>query len=134
MKNVNALRRHYVAMDDETATLSDLKLHVKRFCDERDWDQFHGPKDLAIGVATEAAELLEVFRFKSPEECEQIMHTTESRERVADEIADTLYFLLRMCQRYDLDISSELARKMKKNEERYPVSGSKGSNRKYDEM
>lgn len=133
MKNVNALIHQYVAMD-ETVTLSDLKRHVKRFCDERDWDQFHGPKDLAIGVATEAAELLEVFRFKSPEECEQIMHMAESRERIADEIADTLYFLLRICQRYDLDISSELVRKMKKNEERYPVSKSKGSNRKYDEM
>ena len=68
---------------------------VKQFCEERDWSQFHNPKDLAIGISTEANELLDMFRFKSEEQMKAMMETPAKKEAIADELADTLYFILR---------------------------------------
>ena len=120
-------------MDDHT-TLADLKGMVRAFCDARDWGQYHNAKDLAIGVATEAAELLDNFRFKSVPESDQIMADAEKRKGVEDEMADVLYFLLRISERYGIDLSDAMASKMAQNEAKYPVSKSRGSNRKYDEF
>lgn len=72
----------------------DLAAIVRQFCEERDWDQFHGPKDLAIGIITEASELLELFRFKSEEDVQQMMNDAKKREAIGEELADVLYFVL----------------------------------------
>jgi NTP pyrophosphatase (non-canonical NTP hydrolase) len=101
-------------MDSDT-TVEELKQLIKNFCTARDWDQYHNPKDLAIGVITEASELLEHFRFKNEEEI-QFLLQSEKREEVSEEMADTLYFLLRLSQKYDIDISDALKRKMQLNE------------------
>ena len=119
---------------DEDTTIEQLKNMVKSFCEERDWDQFHNPKDLAIGVSTEAAELLEIFRFKSKEQINEILKDIKKREAVGEELADVLYFLLRFCQMNGFDLSEEFAKKTKKNEEKYPVDKAKGSNKKYTEL
>lgn len=119
---------------DPTTSIGDLKERVKSFCETRDWDQYHNAKDLAIGVSTEAGELLDLFRFKSPEEVEGMFRNAREREDIEDEMSDVLFFLLRLGQKYDIDLAMALARKMEKNELKYPVEKTRGSNLKYDKF
>jgi NTP pyrophosphatase (non-canonical NTP hydrolase) len=107
---------------------------VRDFCEARDWDQFHNIKELAIGVSTESAELLELFRFRSIDECETLFSNPGSREKIEDELADVFFFLLRIAGRYDVDLREALSKKMQKNAEKYPVEKARGSNKKYDEF
>lgn len=120
-------------MEDHITTIAEMKDVVRRFCEARDWDRYHNAKDLAIGATTEAAELLDLFRFKSPGEVEEMFRTPKARENISDELADVLFFLLRMAQRYDVDLSAALRAKMEKNEAKYPVETVKGLNLKYNE-
>ena len=113
--------------------LEDLQNRVREFCEQRDWDQFHGPKDLAIGLVTEGAELLDIFRFKSDEECLSILASPQSRERVEEELADVFFFILRFAQLNGIDLGYALQSKIVKNSLKYPVTSSRGSNRKYNE-
>ena len=118
--------------DDATTTIADLKQKVRTFCEARDWDQYHNAKDLAIGVSTEAGELLDLFRFMSLEEVEVMFHDDTERGEIEDEMADVLLFLLRMAQKYDVDLAGAFARKMEKNEGKYPIEKARGSNKKYN--
>ncbi|MGI6472517.1 MAG: nucleotide pyrophosphohydrolase [Candidatus Methanomethylophilaceae archaeon] len=120
-------------MDDGNTNLNELKASVKEFCDAREWDEFHCPKNLAAGLITEASELLEIFRFKSDEEVAEMMKDERYLSMVRDELSDVFYFVLRFAQRNDIDLTSSLREKLRKNEERYPVETSRGSNRKYNE-
>jgi NTP pyrophosphatase (non-canonical NTP hydrolase) len=115
-------------MDTKT-TLHDIKNHVQSYSEARDYDQFHNPKDLAIGLSTEANEVLEHFRFMTPAQIEKMMHSPE-REEIADELADVLFFLARFAQMNDIDLSEAFTRKMEKNAQKYPIE-SRGDNRKY---
>ena len=117
---------------DKKATIEELKNIVKQFCEDRDWNQFHNPKDLAIGIATEAGELLERFRFKSDIESEKLM-LSDKRSLVEEELADVLYFVLRFAQMNNIDLSAALENKIKSNGEKYPAEKVKGKNKKYDE-
>jgi NTP pyrophosphatase (non-canonical NTP hydrolase) len=119
---------------DDSTTLAELKEQVKRFCEARDWDQYHNAKDLAIGVSTEAGELLDLFRFKSLDEVEEMFRSVDERGEIADEMADVLLFLLRMAQRYNIDLAGAFANKMEKNELKYPVEKARGQNKKYDRL
>jgi NTP pyrophosphatase (non-canonical NTP hydrolase) len=121
-------------MSDNKVTIEELKDKIKAFCEARDWDQYHGAKDLSIGVITEASELLEHFRFKSNEEVEELFRNTDKKKEISDEMADILYFLLRLAQRYDVDLSTALKDKLEMNEKKYPLDKSKGSNKKYTEF
>jgi NTP pyrophosphatase (non-canonical NTP hydrolase) len=114
--------------------VADLKRIVREFSEERDWDQFHNPKDLAIGIVTEASELLEIFRFKSEAEVATLLKDTSSAKKIRDELADVLYFALRLAQKYDIDLSKALEEKIRDNRQRYPVEKAKGSNKKYSEL
>ena len=107
---------------DKDVSVEDLKSWVKRFCDERGWDDPHTAKDLAIGAVTEASELLEIFRFVPKEKEGEVL--LKSREHIADELADSLYFLLRFAQMYDFDLATALQRKLEKNVARYPKCSS----------
>jgi NTP pyrophosphatase (non-canonical NTP hydrolase) len=91
-------------------------------------------KELAMTITIESAELLELFRFKSPEDMQRMFETTGPREKIGDELADVLFALLRFAQLYDIDITEEFCRKMKENERKYPVEKARGSNLKYDEL
>ena len=115
-------------------SISELISLVKTFCEARDWDQFHGPKDLAIGVITEASELLEHFRFLSDEQAMALLKDPQQKEDIEDELADVLFFLLRFSQRFDIDLSQALVRKIAKSEKKYPVDKAKGSNKKYSKL
>ncbi|QGQ94188.1 nucleotide pyrophosphohydrolase [Paenibacillus psychroresistens] len=106
---------------------------VKQFSQEREWDQFHNPKDLSIGMVTEAAELLDIFRFKTSEDMQLLMVNEKGREHIGEELADVMYFLLRFADMYKFDLADELKQKLQKNALKYPVDTSKGSNKKYTE-
>lgn len=111
--------------------LNELIDKIKTFCEERDWDQYHNPKDLAIGISTEAAELLDLFRFKNNEEIQDTVNNR--REYIEDELADVLFFVLRFAQTNDIDLKKALENKMAKNAVKYPVDKVKGNNKKYNE-
>ena len=117
-------------MKDSETRIQDLKDQLAQFCEARDWGQFHGPKDLAIGVVTEGAELLEPFRFLSEEQCLKLLEDTKGREAIGEELADVLFFILRFCQRFDFDLSEVFQNKMDKNGRRYPVEDFRGKNHK----
>ncbi len=104
---------------------------IKEFCKQRDWDQFHDPKELAIGMSTEANELLSLFRFLDKQQTLEAL--TNKRELIEDELMDVLFFVLRFAQRYDVNIEEAFMRKMASNDEKYPVDLVKGKNKKYNE-
>ncbi len=118
---------------DEKVLISELKAVVKEFCESRDWDQYHNPKDLSIGIVTEAAELIEHFRFKSQQEMAYMMEDSDKRRAISEELSDILFFILRFAQLYDIDVAQEFLRKISLNEKKYPIEKFKGSNRKYTE-
>ncbi|MEA5115940.1 MAG: nucleotide pyrophosphohydrolase [Geobacteraceae bacterium] len=117
-----------------TISIEELVRKVKDFCEARDWDQFHGPKDLAIGVSTEAAELLEHFRFQSDEQALALLNDPKTKEEIEDEIADVLFFLIRFSQRFNIDLTNALLRKIDKSDKKYPVEKAKGKNTKYTKL
>lgn len=119
---------------DENTTISELMNKVQSFCEERDWNQFHNPKDLAIGISTEANELLDIFRFKSEAQMNEIFSNHQRREHVEEEIADTLFFILRFAQMNHIDLAKAVDNKIEKNAKKYPVNKVRGNNLKYNEI
>lgn len=117
---------------DRKTTIEELKEMVKEFCEARDWNQFHNPKDLAIGISTEANELLQIFRFKSEEDMRQLM-SSERKDEIEEELADVFYFVLRFAQMNNIDLSQAVKNKIDKNNKKYPVEKAKGCNKKYNE-
>jgi len=106
---------------DTNTTIGQVKEWVKAFCDERGWDPYHSPKDLAIGLSTEASELLELFRFVFEKDMPAMMDDPAARAKMADELADSLYFILRFAQMYNFDLAECLKEKIKKNAAKYPA-------------
>ena len=119
---------------DGTTTIQSVKDRCRAFCTARDWEKFHTPKELAIGLVTESAELLQLFRFKSDEEARALVKDPKRKEAVAHEAADALYFLLRLCEVMEIDVSEALAGKLAVNETKYPVEKVKGKNLRHTEL
>ena len=109
-------------MNDIEAIIAELR----KFNQERDWDQFHNGKDLAIGLSIEASELLECFLWKKPEDA--------SIDKIREELADVLNFAFQMADKYNLDIKEIMLDKIQRNANKYPVEKAKGSAKKYDEL
>jgi len=109
-----------------------MKEMVVQFRDDRDWEQFHTPKDLAISLLLEASEVLEHFQWKNNDE--QAAHIEAKREDIGDELADVLYWVLLLSNDLNIDISEAFERKLGKNNEKYPVEKAKGRNAKYTEL
>jgi NTP pyrophosphatase (non-canonical NTP hydrolase) len=124
-----------LAIPRSMSELSELKVlgeKIRRFCEERDWDQFHAAKDLAIGLVTESSELLAEFRFLDPDQSRALLAAPEGREAVGQELADVLFFLLRFADRFDFDLAKELNAKMELNAKKYPADEFRGRNHKYN--
>ncbi len=111
----------------------ELQNKIKCFCEEREWDLFHNPKDLAIGISTEANELLDLFRFKDETQMVKMLQNAENRQMISEELADVLFFVLRFAQKYKFDLKQCLEEKLDKNERKYPSEKVKGRNLKYTE-
>ena len=112
--------------------LEELSKRIVDFRNARDWKQFHNPKDLALSLVLEAAEVMEHFQWKNAEEMEKYVKT--NKEDIADELADVLYWVLLMSHDLEIDVLEALERKQKKNEDKYPVEKAKGSHVKYDKL
>jgi NTP pyrophosphatase (non-canonical NTP hydrolase) len=97
-----------------------------KFRNERDWEQFHNPKDLALAINIEAAELLELFLWKNSEDA--------NPEKVKEELADVFAFAFLLAEKYGFDVKEIILDKIKKNGEKYPVEKAKGTAKKYDEL
>ena len=120
-------------MSDNKTTIHELKQVVKKFCDDRNWSQFHDAKELAIGISTEAGELLDHFRFKSVDEVKNVFQNLDKKKQISEELSDVLYFVLRFADVYDLDLTTELKSKIELNCKKYPVEKAKNCNKKYNE-
>ena len=105
---------------------------IRQFRDERDWLQFHDPKNLAVSVAIEAAELLEEFQWKDKEEAWR--HAEQHREAVSDEIADVAIYLFELADILKIDVGQAILAKLAKNAVKYPVDKSRGKSTKYDKL
>lgn len=105
---------------------------ILKFRNDRDWKQFHTPKDLAISLSLEASEVLEHFQWKSKEEIEKYIKT--HKEHIAKELVDVLSYLLLLVNDLDIDIEEAFELKMKENIEKYPIKKSKGKHTKYNQL
>lgn len=117
-------------MQDQDTTVAELKEKVIAFRDERDWAQFHNPKDLAIAMSIEVAEVMELCRFK-PAEIVLRESGGDNQGAFAQELADVFSYLLTLAHTMNIDLSSALEAKMKINAEHYPVALAKGKPGKY---
>lgn len=128
-------------MSDATTPVSDLRDLVRRFVKARDWNQFHSPKNVAMALAVEAAELMEHFQWMSVEASRSVVHDAVRLEAIGEELADVVCYAVAMANELDLDISSIVRRKMAKNERKYPSDMFQGRyqiedaqpNRRHDE-
>lgn len=113
-------------------TLDEITQRIVSFRDARDWKQFHGLKDIALSMMLEAGEVAEIFQFKNEAEVAEKLDSL--KERIGDELSDVLYWTLLMAHDSGINLEEAFARKMERNESKYPVEKSRGSNRKYTEL
>lgn len=111
--------------------LGELRARVRAFVAERDWDRFHSPKNLAMALSVESSELVELFQWLTEEE--SAAPDPERRRRVAEELADVLWFLVRLADKLDIDLLEAAERKLAANAAKYPADRVRGDARKYDE-
>jgi NTP pyrophosphatase (non-canonical NTP hydrolase) len=122
------------ALSDSATTLADLKIRILDFARERDWEQFHAPKNLSMALAAEAAELMEHFLWASPEQSRRIAGDPEKRSRIAEELADIVIYALEFANATGLDVAQAIAEKMASNAEKYPVDKARGRADKYTDL
>lgn len=106
--------------------INEILTEIIKFRNDRDWEQFHNPKDLALAINVEAGELLELFLWKSYEEV--------NKEKVKQELADVIVYSLLLADKYKFDVKDIILQKMKENAEKYPVDKAKGTAKKYNEL
>ena len=111
---------------------SDILQEIRKFRDERDWMQFHNPKDLAAAISIEASELLELFLWKTNEQMERELES--KRDAIADEIADIAIYLFELADNLGIGLLEAMHSKLQKNAAKYPVDRAKGSSRKYTDL
>ena len=117
-------------MTDATTTLQELKSRVRGFVSERRWEKYHSPKNLAMSLAIEAAELMEHFQWIESKRSFSSAKNKKQREEIADEMADVLAYLLALSNVSGIDLSESIERKMRKNELKYPAAKFRGRYRK----
>lgn len=109
-----------------------LTKKIKKFRDERNWMQFHNHKDMAISLVLEAAEVLEHFQWKSPEEVEK--YSEQNKEDLGKELADVAIYLFELADNIGIDLRKTIEQKLKNNAERYPIKKARGKHTKYNKL
>jgi dCTP diphosphatase len=112
--------------------MNELMIRIREFIQDRDWEQFHTPKNLSMALSIEIAEIMEHFQWKTAEESREL--DSKTFNEVKDEIGDTLIYLLRLCDELQIDPIKAANEKMLKNGEKYPVEKAKGNAKKYTEL
>lgn len=119
---------------DAETTLGVLRKRILEFARERDWEQFHAPKNLSMALAAEAGELMEHFLWASPENSAQIARDPVKRQKIEDELADVIIYALEFANMTGIDVATAIERKMVANAAKYPVEKAKGRSDKYTEL
>ena len=113
-------------MSDQHTTMAALRSDVQRFVNERDWAQFHNPKNLSMSIAIEAAELMEHFQWLSSDASRDVQSSKEEMAAIREELADILCYLLSFANALEIDVSEALRDKLRKNAEKYPADKFRG--------
>lgn len=122
------------ALTDSATTVADLKTRVLAFVRERDWEQFHSPKNLSMALAAETGELMEHFLWATAEQSHAIATEPGKRGKIADELADVVIYAIEFANITGLDISAAIEAKMAENAKKYPVEKARGRADKYTEL
>lgn len=117
---------------DKDITIDMLKKEVEKFTKDRDWQKFHTPKNLSMNIAIEAAELMEIFLWYDPKDCEKELE--KRREEVENEVADIARAVIDFCIFCNIDLSNAIKKKMILAAEKYPIEKCKGKNLKYNQL
>jgi len=110
----------------------DILKKIRKFRDDRDWLQFHNHKDMALSLCLEAAEVLEHFQWKKPEEVEE--HAKKCKNEISEELADVACYLFELADNLGIDLKQAIERKLEINTRKYPVEKAKGSMKKYNKL
>jgi dCTP diphosphatase len=111
--------------------MGDLQARIRAFVDERDWSQYHAPRNLLLALVGEVGELVEPFQWRDDEQVTELLADEEGRSAVEAELADVFYYLLRLSDVLDVDLGSALVAKLEQNEHKYPAERARGSSAKY---
>lgn len=116
-------------MSKEDSRFIELTEKIKEFSKNREWSQFHDPKNLALSLMLEASEVLELYQWSKDNQLNE-----KRAHKISDELADVFYWLIMLSNHYDIDLLKALENKMLENEKKYPIEKSKGSSAKYNEF
>jgi dCTP diphosphatase len=122
------------ALTDSSTTIAELKSRVLAFARERDWEQFHAPKNLSMALAAEAGELMEHFLWSTPEASRAVVNDVAKRAKIAEELADVVIYALEFANVTGIDVAAVIEAKMTANAQKYPVEKAKGRADKYTEL
>jgi len=120
-------------MKDDNTTFKEIREEIEKFRSERDWHQFHTPKNLSMAISVESGELAEHFLWKDPEEVKNYLENENKFKEVKEELADVLIFSLIMAQELNIDTTQIIKEKIEENRKKYPKEKAKGSAKKYTE-
>jgi dCTP diphosphatase len=121
-------------LTDTSTCVAELKNRVLAFARERDWEQFHSPKNLSMALAAEAAELMEHFLWATPAQSRRIAREKVKGAKIAEELADVVIYALEFANATGLDLAGAIEKKMAANAKKYPVAKARGRAEKYDEL
>lgn len=123
-----------MAFTDSSTTVAEIKTRVLAFARERDWEQFHAPKNLSMALAAEAGELMEHFLWATPEASRTIASDAAKRKKIEEELADVVIYALEFANMTGIDVAAVIETKMAANAAKYPVEKAKGRSDKYTEL
>ena len=123
-----------MALSDSSTTLAEIKTRVLAFARERDWEQFHAPKNLSMALAAEAGELMEHFLWAEPEASRTIAQDAAKRKKIEEELADVVIYALEFANMTGIDVAAAIETKMAANAAKYPVEKARGRSDKYTEL
>lgn len=111
-----------------------IQKKIRQFVEERDWEKYHTPKNLAMALAGECGELLEIFQWLTPEESQELMKDPKKAKQVQHELADIMVYVLRLADKLEISLIDAIDEKLNLNAQKYPVHLSKGSSKKYTDL
>ena len=123
-----------MSQSDTTTTLADLKAASANFAHEREWEQFHAPKNLSMAIAAEAGELMEHFLWVSAQESAALCESTQKKMKIEEELADIFLFGLQFANMAKIDVAAAVQAKIAKNAAKYPVAKARGRSEKYSDL
>jgi dCTP diphosphatase len=122
------------ALTDSSTTVSELRDRILAFVKEREWEQFHSPKNLSMALAAETGELMEHFLWATPEESKEIAKDPRKRAKIAEELADVVIYALEFANATGLDVAASIESKIAANALKYPIEKARGRSAKYTEL